>query len=546
MLKLIYVFGLLCFKSNTTVMLDMQTRELIFKAWPRNDESREFLMCKQLNGDSYKLSIQVGAYKYVYPQLVLYAVNKNIQISIPCTEMPPNNCQLAFKAKSAIFTMEYQLGKQNVTEVVSNLRRLDFNRSACGVNTTIVSGKNVNLGPSFGNLITNVFIFNAHTQACRYPIDQPSVIAANNPADKKAIMHFVGWPVYFLVTPFYSLTPEIFMQNQFYPCELLKYFTTEPGVVEACNDMSNFFTTSSFAYYSIKYSVPGLVPNRDGKLTRLVNYTSMYESNKKQDTLDSMFDCYSNQSIIIFEQQMLLSNTINESMQFCKLPIHDYIQYPFDRQVTRIIFQQNEDFRVGNTYTIDFVSQTQVLNSSFQWLSCEDAINISLCQQMLSMKGDLNNFVLRAQQLFYKNGKVVQLVQLNPSLQLSCTPKATTEVQNDQICTQIENSCDNSLLKQANYQFLYSFLTVNGEQNLSTLGMYPSSGDKYCAYHNFSQMQIQSIMKGYLRINKEFIPINQVTDKTKAENVQNIIYIVVGVAVFMVIFVSGSLLKQWV
>ncbi|CAL6081805.1 Hypothetical_protein [Hexamita inflata] len=535
-------------------MLDVQTRELVFKAWPRNDSSREMLMCKQLHGDSYKLSVQVGTYTYMYPPLVLYDVTKYIQIAIPCSEAPPGTCQSAFKGKSSIFTMEYQLGKQNVTEAVSNLRRLDFNRNACGADPTITSGRNVSLGPAYGNLVSNIFIFTATPKACKYPVDSMSVIGNNNPADKKAIMYFTAYPDYYLFAQSYSVSPYLFVQNQIYPCELLRYVSTAPRVVEACNELSEQLATSSFSYFSLSYFVPGIIPNRDGQLTRVVNYTSIYQSDNVKDTLQQMVDCYSSQTLKIFDKELLLQNTLNPSMAYCKLPIHSFVQYPYNRMLTRIIFQQFEDFRNGEVFTIDFESQSQVLNGTHEWLSCETATNKTYCDEVLAKRDVISTYVLNAQKIFQFDNKTVQMVQLKANLELSQYISANIQLMNTEACVQLSESFRKELIVPHNKQIMFSFgdtgLFSDNLLNISTQAIYPNSNNKYCLNYNFTEQQISSLtnvnVSGQVQIDDLMIPIVEIIDQSAASNVQNINLIIVAVVIFMAVLVGFSVWKPWV
>ncbi|CAL5993072.1 Hypothetical_protein [Hexamita inflata] len=535
-------------------MLDVQTRELVFKAWPRNDTSREMLMCKQLHGDTYKLSVQVGTYTYVYPPLVLYDVTKYIQITIPCSEAPPGACQSAFKGKSAIFTMEYQLGKQNVTEAVSNLRRLDFNRNACGADPTITSGRNVSLGPAYGNLVSNIFIFTATPKACKYPVDSMSVIGNNNPADKKAVMFFKAYPDYYLIANSYSVSPHIFVQNQLYPCALLGLYTPAPGVVRACNQMSEFLTTSSFSYFSLSYFVPGIVPNRDGQLTRVVNYTSIYQSDNVKDTLQQMVDCYSSQMLKIFDKELLLQNIMNPSMVYCKLPIRNFVQYPYNRMLTRIIFQQYEDFRTGEVFTIDFESQSQVLNGTHEWLSCQTATNKTYCDEVLAKRDVISTYVLNAQKIFQFDNKTVQMVQLQATLELSSYKSASIQLMNTEACVQLSESFRKELIVPLNKQIMFSFgdsgLFSDNLLNISTQAIYPNSNNKYCMNYNFTEQQISSLtnvnVSGQIQIDDLMIPVVEIIDLSAASNVQNINFIIVAVVVFMAVLVGFSVWKPWV
>ncbi|CAL6081847.1 Hypothetical_protein [Hexamita inflata] len=127
----------------------------------------------------------------------------------------------------------------------------------------------------------------------------------------------------------------------------------------------------------MQYIVPGKIPNRDGTLTRVGNYISVYQSNQVKNALQVTFDCYSSQSIKLYGKSLLLTNTMNPAMLYCSNPMSAF-NFSYDKIVTRVSFQEFEDFRTGYVLTLDFTT-SQVLNSSFEWLSCSDSINELYC-----------------------------------------------------------------------------------------------------------------------------------------------------------------------
>ncbi|CAL5993148.1 Conserved_hypothetical protein [Hexamita inflata] len=291
MLTIYVVLNLLCFQTNTTVILDVQTRQLIFNAFPRTDDSRELNVCKQLNGDIYKLSVQTGTFNYVLSSLQQYDYTKEIEIRIPCDDLV-TNCNSAFKAKSAIYIMEFQEAKQTITEAASNLRRLDFNRKACINNVQLLYGQNVTI-PMLG--VSDIFQVSGTPSVCKYPLDSQTTIDANNPLDQTAILQYYVYPKFQEYTPQYRLTPSKLLRNTIYPCIMMP----TPESIDWCQNMARTLATSSFGYMNMQYFVPGKIPNRDGTLTRVSNYTSIYQSNQVNNVLQTTFDCYSSQSINI-------------------------------------------------------------------------------------------------------------------------------------------------------------------------------------------------------------------------------------------------------
>ncbi|CAL6051140.1 Conserved_hypothetical protein [Hexamita inflata] len=550
MIALLTSFQLRCFQSNTTVMLDVQTRDAVFKAWPRSDATRETELCGKLKGDMFKLSIQTGAYEYVLNTLQSYDPAKYIEIRLPCTEVilgVPGTCATAFKAKSAIYTMDFQEAKQNVTEAASNLRKLDFDRKACYQSPRMNIGQQIEMSPG---VFSDQFKFSATPANCKYPTDSLSTIQANNPANKKASISFFGYPDYTLKAPMYSISPAVFMASPPFSCINMPTLERKSW----CSNMIKTLSTQSLTYFQTNYSVPGLIPDRNGQLTRIGNYSAIMESSQIQKMNSDSFDCYTNQTIKLFSRTLRFDNTLSQQMIECKKPIHEQID--FDYMSTRIIFQETKDFKVGNVYQLDFKTPTQVLNVSNEWLPCVQSSNFTYCMDLLTKRSKLPSYNIIAQKLFYKDDKIVSIIPLTVLVQTSCIANLSYQLSNNEVCALFNQSC-NTDLSPGTYDFTYTFGNISkfGSNilNITTQGIYPQIDNRYCVNHKFTDQQIQEylnedqtkIVTGSLTIGKLLVPIPVITDVSSQHAVKNIEYITIGTSVIVTVFVVFSLFKQW-
>ncbi|CAL5979242.1 Conserved_hypothetical protein [Hexamita inflata] len=549
MIALLTSFQLRCFQPNTTVMLDVQTRDAVFKAWPRTDATRETELCGKLKGDMFKLSIQTGAYEYVLNTLQSYDPAKYIEIRLPCTEVVlgvPGTCATAFKAKSAIYTMDFQEAKQNVTEAASNLRKLDFDRKACYQSPRMDISQQVEITPG---VFSDQFKFGATTANCKYPLDSQATISNNNPADKKAVLSFYGYPNFTLVAPQYSVSASAFMSAPPFSCANMP-----PEKKTWCSEMIKTLSTQSLFYFQTNYTVPGLIPDRNGQLTRKGNYTSIMESSQIKNVAVDSIDCYSKQQIKLFSRTLRFDNSLNQQMIQCKKPINELVD--FDYMTTRIIFQETKDFRVGTVYQIDFKTPTQVLNVTNEWLPCVQSTNFTYCMDLLTKRSYLPSYNVITQKLFYKDDKIVTILPLTVLVQTSCIANLSYQLSNNEVCALFNQSC-NTDLSPGTYDFTYTFGNISkfGSNilNITTQGIYPQIDNRYCVNHKFSDQQIQEylnedqtkIVTGSLTIGKLLVPIPVITDVSSQHAVKNIEYIIIGTSVIVTVFVVFSLFKQW-
>ncbi|CAL6108743.1 Conserved_hypothetical protein [Hexamita inflata] len=531
MIHFCVVQSLVCFQTNVTVSLDVQTRSLIFKAWPRTDQSAELNVCKQLSGDLFQLSIQTGAYTYVLSQLQKYDIRASINVIIPCNDSV-NKCSFAFKASSAIYIMRFQNTQVEINEAVQNLRRVDFNRKDCVRNPELLYGQNVKIAPG---VISNVFKFSGTpTQICKYPLD--SVV---NPALKKALILFFAYPDYIIDSPQNSIPLSTLIQQSIYPCVMMP----TPERVQWCNNMIQMIATESFAYNQVQYFVPGKIPNRNGTITRETNYTITYETNVVTNTLQSTFDCYSSQNIMLYSNTLLLTNTMNPAINYCNTTMSSFIGVAYDKVVTRVIFQEFEDFRKGNVYILDFNTKSQVLNSSSEWLDCNLSTNTTYCMEVLALYSTLKTYKFSVQQLIYNNGDILKIFPLSPSLSISCLQNASAQIQDTQACVSISKICSNTT---NNKQFTFSFSSSTNTIILSTYAQFPNSENNYCVDGHFTRKQAQEITGGTVKIDQNFVPIITSVDKTDVLDVQNIQWIIVGVVTVMTILVVVGIFKPFV
>ncbi|CAL6045167.1 Conserved_hypothetical protein [Hexamita inflata] len=543
MITIIISYQLRCFLSNTTVMLDVQTRDAVFKAWPRTDATRETELCGKLKGDMFKLSIQTGAYEYVLNTLQSYDPAKYIEIRLPCSEVVlgvPGTCATAFKAKSAIYTMDFQEAKQNVTEAASNLRKLDFDRKACYQSPRMDIGQQVEIAPG---ILSDQFRFVATATNCKYPLDSAATIALGNPANKKAILSFFGYPNFTLVAPQYSVSSAAFMAAPAFSCIGMSTLERKAW----CSDMVMVLSTQSFTYFQTNYSFPGMIPNRDGTLTRDGNYTTISESNIIHSINYNQFDCFQQQIVRIYSKNFQLVANLNKSMIICKQPIKNLIN--FDYIITRIIFQEYSDFRTGIVYQIDFKTPTQVLNVTNEWLPCVQSLNEAECYDILSKRTKLTNYHVFAQKIFYKNEQIVILLPLTVSHDISCFSNVTCYLYDSQMCVMFNQTCEETI-PSGNYQFTFSFGDTdkygNNLLNLTTEAMFPKAVHRYCANYNFSREQLSYYknedqskqVSGSIHIDSLMLPIAVIYDASTPSNIDSVKYILIGTGL-IVFFVVG-------
>ncbi|CAL6067065.1 Conserved_hypothetical protein [Hexamita inflata] len=548
MMRLQIITALLCFQSNTTIILDVQTRELVFKAWPRTDNSRDINVCRQLSGDMFKLSVRTGTYDYILNQLQTFEVTQYIELKIQCADVV-DKCASAFKATSAIYSLEFQEAKQLIQEAASNLRRLDFNRKACVLNTAILYGQNVTLATG---VKSNGFKVTGTPKYCKYPTDSMATIMANNPADRKAVFSLFAYPNFTMTTSLYSVSPTFLVQYGAYACIAM----STPELVAWCNNMVLTFAQSSFGYVNMEYSIPSLIPNRDGTMTRIANYSMVLQSNQVKDGLQTNLDCYSNQELIIFQNTLQLRNSLNNAMVHCNQPMDTFIGISYDKMITRISFQQNKDFRTGQVYILDFITQSQVLNNTQEWLTCNISTNESFCNEVLNKRNTISKYILNAQQLLYSNDEIIKIIPLSPIMKTSCYSDAFAEIMETQACITLTNICLNDVAttKQFSYSFGNNGSYSQNLLNISSQQQFPNLDNKYCVNYDFNDTMItlltdiysDTVVTGVLTIGEYSIPISSVVDASQIKDVNNIEWFVVGMVIFTIILVGFSIQKPWI
>ncbi|CAL6051154.1 Conserved_hypothetical protein [Hexamita inflata] len=548
MIALLTSFQLRCFQPNTTVMLDVQTRDAVFKAWPRADATRETELCGKLKGDMFKLSVKTGAYEYVLNTLQSYDPAKYIEIRLPCTEVVlgvPGTCATAFKAKSAIYTMDFQEAKQNVTEAASNLRKLDFDRKACYQNPIMEVGQQIEISPG---AFSDQFRFLATTANCKYPLDSLSTISNNNPADKKASLNFFGYPEYKLFAPQYSVSAASFIANSRFSCVNMPNAAYQTW----CSNMVTSLATQSFTYFQINYSFPAVIPNRDGTLTRVANYSTVMESNEVRNMKLSNFDCFSNQMLRIYSKRNFrLISDLNDSMIVCNQPIKDLID--FDYMTTRIVFQENNDFRIGNVYQIDFKTPTQVLNVTNEWLPCVQSLDEAKCYEILKLRPQLSSYQVVVQKIFYKNDQIVDIMPLTVTHDVSCFANQSYYLYANQVCVTFNQTCDVDITPtQAQFTFSFGNISKYGNNilNITTQSTFPLSVHRYCANYNFTKTQLiqfknedqSKLVSGSVTIDELLQPVPTIFDASAPESMRSMKYILAGTAIIVIIGMGLNLI----
>ncbi|CAL6015450.1 Conserved_hypothetical protein [Hexamita inflata] len=543
-------FLLRCFQQNTTVVLDVQTREAVLKAWPRDDVTKETELCEKLKGYAFELSIETGAYSYSLQTQLIFDPNKVINIKLPCGEVALGTgvCASAFQAKSAIYTMNFKEIDQNVIEVVYNLRRLDFNRKACFTNQRIEVGKQIEVRPG---VIFDVFQFIGNAQNCKYPVDSAATITQGNVQDQRANISFFGYPNYNFQGSIYSLAPDVLdegISNAFQCSD-----ASTNVRMEWCSQMVQALSTQSYTYFQINVTFPGLIPNRDGTMTREINYTIIVESNEVRNmNLDSL-DCFKNQTISIYGRNLRLTNDLNQSMVNCAKPINQIID--FDYFATRIIFQQHSDFRTGEVHQIDYKSPVQVLNTTSELLPCIRSSNETQCYEILTKRQQLINYNIVLQKIFYKNDKIINIIPLQVTCEVSVFLNMSYYLYDNQVCATFNQSGPIDV-PTGTAHFTFSFgddgINANNLLNITSMATFPNKLHKYCADYNFTQQQLayyknedqRGKVSGQLSIDSIILQIPVIFDMGRPTEVFNVKYIIIVTFVLVAVITWLGLISN--
>ncbi|CAL6015465.1 Conserved_hypothetical protein [Hexamita inflata] len=526
-------FLLRCFQQNTTVVLDVQTREAVLKAWPREDVTKETELCEKLKGYAFELSIETGAYEYSLQTPLIFDPNKIISIKLPCAEVALDTgvCASAFQAKSAIYTMNFKEIDQNVIEVVYNLRRLDFNRKACFINQRIEVGKQIEVRPG---VVQDVFKFIGNAQNCKYPVSLSATITQGNVQDQKATISFFGYPNYNFSGSSYSFAPDVLdegISNAFQCSD-----TSTNVRRDWCSQMVQALSTQSYTYFQINVTFPGLIPNRDGTITREINYTMIIESNEIRNVNLNYLDCFKNQTVKLYRRNLRLITNLNKSMIQCAKLINQIID--FDYFATRIIFKQYSDFRTGEVHQIDFKSSIQVLNATNELLPCIRSSNETQCYEILAKRQQLLNYYTVVQKIFYKNDQIINILPLQVTCEVSVFSNMSYYLYDNQVCATFNQSGPIDV-PTGTAHFTFSFgddgINANNQLNITTMATFPNKLHKYCADYNFTQQQLayyknedqRGKVSGQLSIDSLLLQIPVIFDMGRPTEVFNVKYIII-------------------
>ncbi|CAL5992237.1 Conserved_hypothetical protein [Hexamita inflata] len=328
MLLFVNSFQLNCFTQNSSILLSFQTRKAKLNLQQLNDNSKDMLLCKQLEGSTYNIQITTGTFTYTYSKQLTYSSSSDIEVEFSCIDTI-SKCDDAFAATSATFQMFFPDTHTYVEDSISDLKIDKYNRLDCIINPYISVVHEQYLVKVYGT-----------DTGCVIPLDQT----------KYALLTLKAHPD-FVLTKTLSLqgltSVQDVLNNVVFDC--LNDYTKTPQ--RTCKRMVKEFieSVSSFAELTISFS--GMIPdNTTASYSRNTLFSIKTDIVTISSSFVEKFDCYKSQEIVYFTDMFRLNLPTNESMVNCKQPIDKYIG-DFDKStyITKTTKKKNHQQQTKKT-----------------------------------------------------------------------------------------------------------------------------------------------------------------------------------------------------
>ncbi|CAL5972126.1 Conserved_hypothetical protein [Hexamita inflata] len=401
-----------CFTQNSSVMLSIQTRIATLNLQPLNDNSKDMLLCNQLEGSVYDIKITTGNFTYSYSKQLTFSLTSNIQVDFPCTDSILQ-CKDAFLATSATFQMFFPDTHTYVEDSISDLKIDKYNRLNCITNPYI----------SVVHELYQVKVYGTDA-GCIIPLDQT----------KNAIVTLKAYPD-FVFTKTISLQGATSVQdvlnNIVFDC-INDYIKTPQ---RSCKRMVNEFMLSVSSYAELTVSFSGLIPDNSSlSYSRNSQFSIQTDIVTISSSFVDQFDCFKSQEIVYFTDMFRLNLPTNESMVHCKQPVQQYIG-DFDKSVYIIQIQENRDFRIGTVVSLEFDNVIPDFQSNKPWLPCDlELSGKKSCEEKIKIISQLKTRTAFIARNYYKNGVEIQSFQTSATSRKARQINGIANITRTQIC----------------------------------------------------------------------------------------------------------------
>ncbi|CAL6075136.1 Conserved_hypothetical protein [Hexamita inflata] len=413
-----------CFTDSTSLVLSKQTRMPTFTATLLSDNSKDALLCNQLIGQSYQISLDFGGFAYTYPTLNVLA--SAVSLTFPCTDV--NNCDAAFLATSVSFKLTFPDTNTIVEDAVSTFAIDKYNRLNCLYNQLISYNGN-----------TKDIKITADAQNCQFQIQ----------TSQMATLKLKVYPK-FVVSKQFPLTGvtnigQLFT-NMVINCDA-DFTGTQKRI---CNRILLLFQTSLDNRAEITLSLPAVIPGNTALYDRQ-SEISLFSSIKTiSSSFVDQFDCYISQEAVFFENIIKLTYVMNSSMVYCAQTVEQFLG-TFNR-IVRILKVSDANY---NDVAFKFVNvgSTVSLTTTKVWLECKNELSGEAeCIQKIKKAMQLKNSTGIISREFYLDDAIVKQVQTSMSSRQNKYANAVVTMNTSSFCFTTTNNGDTTDFYQIQIQ----------------------------------------------------------------------------------------------
>ncbi|CAL6109049.1 Conserved_hypothetical protein [Hexamita inflata] len=401
-----------CFTDATYVVLSKQTRMPTFTATLLSDNSKDALLCNQLIGQSYQISLDFGGFAYTYP--TLNVLTSAVSLTFPCTDV--NNCDAAFLATSVSFKLTFPDTNTIVEDAVSTFAIDKYNRLNCLYNQLISYNGN-----------TKDIKITANAQNCQFQIQ----------TSQMATLKLKVYPK-FVVSKQFPLT-GVTNIGQLFTNMVINCDSDFTGTQKRiCNRILLLFQTSLDNRAEITLSLPAVIPGNTALYDRQSEISLFSPINTISSSFVNEFDCYISQEAVFFEKMLRLTFVLNQSMVFCTQPITQFVGN-FDKVIRTVKIMDNN----YNHVKFKFVGTTTQLHTTKVWLECKNEEDgEAFCIEKIKAAMNMKNVTGIISREFYLGTTIIRQVQNSISAHKTRYANAVVIMNTSQLCFTTTNIGD--------------------------------------------------------------------------------------------------------
>ncbi|CAL6075086.1 Conserved_hypothetical protein [Hexamita inflata] len=424
MIIIYQVLTLNCFTDATSVVLSKQTRKPTFTATMLSDNSKDTLLCNQLIGQSYQISLDFGGFIYTYPTLNI--LSSSISLIFPCTDV--NNCDAAFLATSVSFKLTFPDTNTIVEDAVSTFAIDKYNRLNCLYNQLISYNGN-----------TKDIKITANAQNCQFQIQ----------TSQMATLKLKVYPK-FVISKQFPLT-GVTNIGQLFTNMIINCDSDFTGTQKrVCNRILLMFQTSLDNRAEITLSLPAIIPGNTELYNRQSEISLFSPINTISSSFVDTFDCYISQEAVFFENIIKVNYVLNTSMVHCAQTVQQFLGN-FDK-IVRILKVSDSNY---NNVEFKFVNlaSTVSLTATKVWLECKNELDgEAACIQKIKQTMNLQNTTGVISREFYLNNQIVKQVQIPMSSRQNKYANAVVTMNTTNFCFTTTNNGDTTEFYQVQIQ----------------------------------------------------------------------------------------------